>query len=112
MQIEVKEEDTDTLHRLRKGKTPVEDQDQSLSSFLKIKYKVKCFMIRNELKVRNIIVRTLRCKKKLNNALDKLILWKLVIWDREMLKSFSGHSVFTCENKLEGNWILMTSEAK
>ena len=51
MQIEVKEEDTDTLHRLRKGKTPVEDQDQSLSSFLKIKYKVKCFMIRNELKL-------------------------------------------------------------
>ena len=54
MEIEVKEEDTDISHRLRKGKTPMEDQDQSLSSFLKIKYKVKCFMIRNGLKIRTL----------------------------------------------------------
>ena len=54
MQIEVKEEDTDISHRLRTGKTPMEDQDQSLSSFLKVKYKKKCFMIRNELKLRTL----------------------------------------------------------
>ena len=34
--------------------------------------------------------------KKSNNALDKLILCRLVLWDREMLKLFTGHSEFTC----------------
>ena len=34
--------------------------------------------------------------KKSNNALDKLILCRLVLWDREMPKPFTGYSGFAC----------------
>ena len=41
--------------------------------------------------------------KKSNNASDKLILCRLVLWEREMLKLFTGYSEFTCGTNPEEN---------